>query len=45
MIKQFFFFFCWGELDYLIIDTPPGKSFLSIINLQRKGEFVLQIKE
>ena len=25
MIKQFLSDVCWGELDYLIIDTPPGK--------------------
>ena len=27
MIKQFLSDVCWGELDYLIIDTPPGKIF------------------
>ncbi|CAH3014326.1 unnamed protein product [Porites evermanni] len=26
MIKQFLSDVCWGELDYLIIDTPPGTS-------------------
>ena len=26
MIKQFLTDVCWGELDYLIIDTPPGTS-------------------
>ena len=26
MIKQFVEDVCWGELDYLIIDTPPGTS-------------------
>ena len=40
MIKQFLSDVCWGELDYLIIDTPPGKIFLSIINLQCKGKYV-----
>jgi len=25
-IKQFLEDVCWGELDYLIIDTPPGTS-------------------
>ena len=25
MIKQFLSDVCWGDLDYLIIDTPPGK--------------------
>ena len=41
MIKQFLSDVCWGELDYLIIDTPPGKIFfLSIINVQCKGKYV-----
>ncbi|XP_019880807.2 cytosolic Fe-S cluster assembly factor NUBP2 homolog [Aethina tumida] len=26
MVKQFLTDVCWGELDYLIIDTPPGTS-------------------
>ncbi|KNE71880.1 hypothetical protein AMAG_16309 [Allomyces macrogynus ATCC 38327] len=26
MIQQFLTKVCWGELDYLIIDTPPGTS-------------------
>ncbi|XP_068673577.1 cytosolic Fe-S cluster assembly factor NUBP2 homolog [Montipora foliosa] len=26
MIKQFLSDVCWGDLDYLIIDTPPGTS-------------------
>ncbi|KAH6567328.1 hypothetical protein BASA61_006354 [Batrachochytrium salamandrivorans] len=26
MIKQFLSDVCWGELDYLLIDTPPGTS-------------------
>ena len=25
MIKQFITDVCWGSLDYLIIDTPPGR--------------------
>lgn len=24
MIRQFLTDTCWGELDYLIVDTPPG---------------------
>lgn len=26
MIRQFLSDTCWGELDYLIVDTPPGTS-------------------
>ncbi|KAJ8959031.1 hypothetical protein NQ318_022286 [Aromia moschata] len=26
MVKQFLSDVCWGDLDYLIIDTPPGTS-------------------
>ena len=26
MIKRFMTDVCWGELDYLLIDTPPGTS-------------------
>ena len=26
MIKQFLTDVVWGELDYLLIDTPPGTS-------------------
>lgn len=26
MIKKFMNDVCWGELDYLLIDTPPGTS-------------------
>ena len=26
MIKQFLTDVCWGDLDYLIIDTPPGMT-------------------
>lgn len=26
MIKKFMTDICWGELDYLLIDTPPGTS-------------------
>lgn len=26
MVKQFLTDVCWGDLDYLIIDTPPGNN-------------------
>ena len=26
MISQFLTEVCWGDLDYLFIDTPPGTS-------------------
>jgi Mrp family chromosome partitioning ATPase len=26
MIRQFLQDVCWGELDWLVIDTPPGTS-------------------
>lgn len=44
MIKQFLSDVCWGELDYLIIDTPPGKIFLINNILKCRGKYV-QIKE
>ena len=33
MIKQFLSDVCWGDLDYLIIDTPPGMTVMIMINL------------
>lgn len=30
MIQQFLSNVVWGELDYLIIDTPPGEFLVSI---------------
>ena len=37
MIKQFIEDVCWGKLDYLIIDTPPGTSdeHLTIVDTLR----------
>jgi len=34
MIRQFLSEVRWGELDYLVIDTPPGLSFLSSLRLK-----------
>ena len=39
MIKQFIEDVCWGELDYLVVDTPPGTSdeHLTVVeNLKQK---------
>lgn len=33
MIKQFLSDVCWGDLDYLIIDTPPGTGKCKLINV------------
>lgn len=33
MIKQFITDVCWGSLDYLIIDTPPGKQTMYLVTL------------
>jgi len=37
MIQQFLADVCWGELDYLLIDTPPGTSdeHLTIVDCLR----------
>ena len=33
MIKQFLTDVVWEDLDYLIIDTPPGKALMKSITL------------
>lgn len=45
MIKQFLGDVDWGELDYLIIDTPPGTSdeHLSAISLMEKTSNVAAV--
>lgn len=45
MIKQFLGDVDWGELDYLIIDTPPGTSdeHLSAISFMEKTENVAAV--
>ncbi|XP_075558306.1 NUBP iron-sulfur cluster assembly factor 2 isoform X2 [Dermacentor variabilis] len=37
MIRQFLADVCWGELDYLVVDTPPGTSdeHMSIVEVLR----------
>lgn len=47
MIKQFVNDVLWQDLDYLIIDTPPGTSDEHIAvmeNLRYKFEFTILIK-
>lgn len=44
IIKQFLVDVQWGELDYLIIDTPPGTSdeHISIVQVRlRRGSWIL----
>ena len=31
MIKQFLQDVCWGKLDFLLIDTPPGKFHTNVL--------------
>jgi Mrp family chromosome partitioning ATPase len=40
LIQQFLTDICWGELDYLIIDTPPGTSdeHISIVQYLNMNE-------
>ena len=33
MIRQFLSDVRWGELDYLVIDTPPGEPLLDLCGL------------
>lgn len=39
MIKQFLSDVCWEQLDYLVIDTPPGTSdeHISIVETLKQG--------
>jgi Mrp family chromosome partitioning ATPase len=39
MIKQFLEDVVWGELDYLIIDTPPGTSDEHISTIENLKNF------
>lgn len=36
MVKQFLNDVCWGDLDYLIIDTPPGNNLYILIIILNK---------
>ena len=40
MIKEFLCSVDWGELDYLIIDTPPGTSdeHLALVSLLKQSK-------
>lgn len=33
MIKQFLEDVCWQELDFLVIDTPPGNYHYYLVNI------------
>lgn len=39
MIKQFLTDVCWEQLDYLVIDTPPGTSdeHISMVEALKQG--------
>ena len=39
MVKQFITDVCWGDLDFLIVDTPPGTSdeHISIVEAVQVG--------
>ena len=39
MVKQFITDVCWGKLDFLIVDTPPGTSdeHISIVEAVQVG--------
>lgn len=39
MIKQFMNDVCWQDLDYLIIDTPPGTSDEHLSVLENVKQF------
>lgn len=39
MIKQFLQDVCWGNLDYLLIDTPPGTSDEHISIIENLKEY------
>lgn len=42
MIRQFLVDVCWGELDWLIIDTPPGTSDEHISLLEQLSPLLTQ---
>ncbi len=41
MIDQFLTKVCWGDLDVLIIDTPPGTSDEHITIIEKIREYAL----
>ncbi len=43
VVEQFVFDTAWGDLDYLIIDLPPGTSDipLTILNLLKETELIV----
>lgn len=42
MVKQFLSDVCWGELDFLLVDTPPGTGdeHISIVEAVQVGYIV-----
>lgn len=48
LIQQFITDVNWGELDYLIVDTPPGTSdehisIVQLLNLNEKSDGVILV--
>ena len=43
VLEQFLYDVCWGELEYLLIDLPPGTGDvpLSLMQTVRKAEIVI----
>ena len=44
LIEQFFTTVDWGELDYLVVDTPPGKKNIILIHAHSLGCIYIYLK-